>query len=158
MYKQTSPVGIFFEEQTTANFRKNSKTIWFLQSEFLEKSAFAKISRLTHIHLTIPEILAKTFCSKNSDWRNQMALDFFQNFAAICSLEKNLPISIWQQVYLQPQPSFSTGFLQHAHISSQPSSPLLEGKIKEFGNFIFRQSVTELLKSRYYEYSLFLTY
>ena len=53
-------------------------------------------------------------------------------------------------MYLQPQPSFSTGFLQHAHISSQPSSPLLEGEIKEFWNLeatlYVDNAVIELLK------------
>jgi hypothetical protein len=34
------------------------------------------------------EILANAKCSKNSDWRNQMALEFFQNFAAVCPSEK----------------------------------------------------------------------
>ena len=34
------------------------------------------------------EILAKALFSKNSDWRNQIVLEFFLNFAVVCSSEK----------------------------------------------------------------------
>ena len=37
------------------------------------------------------EILGKALFSKNSDWRNQMALEFFQNFAVVGYSEK-IPI------------------------------------------------------------------
>ena len=46
------------------------------------------------------EILAKALFSKNSDWKNQMVLEFFQNFAAVCSLEKNPTGDVYNNKYI----------------------------------------------------------
>ena len=92
-----------------------------LRSEFFPRSRRQRSSG------RIPKLSG--FSSQNS-WRRVLLLK---------SLD--LPISIWQQVYLQPQPSFSTGFLQHAHISSQPSSPLLEGEIWNLKHFHSRSKL-----------------
>ena len=81
-------VSFFFKEQMAAKVWKNSKAIWFLQSEFLEQNVFAKISGIVRWIWVSREILANALFSKNSDWRNQIVLEFFLNFAVVCSSKK----------------------------------------------------------------------